>query len=63
MGKTTDTFGRLKFWLPVNLPFQAKPYAADRATKIELLMLALEVMVISMLKNASWYFYGIYGMS
>ena len=63
MGQTTDIFGRLKFRLPVNLQFLAKSYAADRATKIVLLMLVMEVMVISRLKNIQWYIYGIYGIS
>ena len=62
MGKTTDMFGKLKFWLPVNLPFQAKTYVADRVNKIELLMLALDIMVISRLKNTQWHFYRIHGM-
>ena len=62
MGKTTDTFGRLKFRLQVNSPFQAKTYAADRATKTELLMLVSDIMVISRLKNTQWYLYGIHGM-
>ena len=35
MGKTTDTFGRLKFWLPVNLPLYAKTYGASRESNIE----------------------------
>ena len=30
MGKTTDTFGRSKFRLPVNLLFYSKTYAARR---------------------------------
>ena len=65
MGKTTDAFRRLKFWLTVNLSFQVKTYAPDRASKIDLLMLVLEVMVTSSLrlKNTQWYFYGIHGMS
>ena len=41
----------------------AKTYAPDGARKIELLMLVLEVMVISRLKNTQWHFYGIHGMS
>ena len=38
VGKTTDTFGRLKFWLPQNLPFQGKTYGAGRASNIELML-------------------------
>ena len=30
MGKTTDMFGRLKFWLPVNLRFYCNTDAASR---------------------------------
>ena len=56
MGKSSDTFGRLKFQLLQNEPFQA----ADRANKIELLMLASKVMVIFRLKNTQWHFYEIH---
>ena len=37
MGKTTDMPGRLKFQLPVNLLFQAKPYAVDGASEIRVI--------------------------
>ena len=60
--KATDTFGRLKFQLPQNQPFKAETCAAGRVSKIELLMLVSEVMVISRLKNTQWHFYGIHGM-
>ena len=36
MRKATDTFGRLKFRLPINLPFYAKAYAPDRSINIQL---------------------------
>ena len=42
MGKTTDTFGRLKFWFPQNFLFYAKIHAADRASNFDLLMLVLD---------------------
>ena len=51
MGKTTDTFGRLKFELPHNLPFQAKTCTVGRASKTELLMLVSDLMVIFRLRN------------
>ena len=38
MGKTTDTFGRLKL-KETKLTFKAKPCAAGKASNIELLML------------------------
>ena len=63
MGKTTDMFGRLKFQLPQNLPFQAKTCATGRASKIELLMLVSEVMVIFKLKSTLWLVYEIHEMS
>ena len=64
MGRTTDTFEKLKFWLPQNLPFQAKACtAAGRASKIDLLLLVLNIMVISRLKITQYHFYGIHGMS
>ena len=50
-GKTTDMFERLKFQLPQNLPFQAKTCTVGRASKIELLMLVSDLMVIFKLKN------------
>ena len=50
MGKTTDIFRRMKFWLPQNLLFQAKTCAAGRASKIELSMLVLDIVMISRLK-------------
>ena len=56
MGITTDTFRRLKFRLLINLPFYTKTYNTDRATKIELLMLVLETMVISRLNGISMEF-------
>ena len=62
MGKTTDMFGRLKFWLPQNPSFQAKTCAAGRANNIDLLMLVLDFVVNSRLKNTQWHFYGIHGM-
>ena len=34
----------------------SQTYPADRASKIELLVLVSEVMVISRLKNTQWYF-------
>ena len=63
MGKTTDTFGRLKFQLPQTLPFQAKTCIAGRASKIELLMLVLDFMGIYRLKNTQWHNYGNHEMS
>ena len=36
MGKTTDTIGRSKFWLPKSSPFCAKTCAAVRANNINL---------------------------
>ena len=53
-------FGSLKFWLPQNLPFQAKYCTAGGASKIELMLLDPDVMVISMLKNTEWHSHGIY---
>ena len=50
MGKTTDTFWRLKFRLPVNLPFLADTYAASRDSYIELLILVSDFMVNIRLK-------------
>ena len=47
MGKTADTFGRLELWLPQNLPFKAKTYAAN---DMQLLMLVLEFKVDHKLK-------------
>ena len=58
-GKTTDRFGKInfwEFWLPQNLLFKAKSYAASRESKIELLMLISDFMVNSMLKNTQRYF-------
>ena len=43
MEKTSDTFGRLKYWLPQNFPFYAKIFAAGRANNIELLILVLDL--------------------
>ena len=63
MEKTTDTFGRMKFRLPQNLPFLATSYAASRESKIDLLMRVSDFKVNSMLKNTQRYFYGIHGMS
>ena len=60
---TTDTFGRLKFWLPQNLPFQAKTYAQSRETDIELLMLVSDFIVKSKLKNTLMHFCRMHGMS
>ena len=34
MGKITDAFGRLKFRLPQNIPFQPKFCTTGRASKI-----------------------------
>ena len=45
MGKTTDMFGRWKFWVPVNLPFEAKTHAASRERNIELLILLSDFMM------------------
>ena len=45
MGKTTDTFGKSKFWLPQNSSFKGKTCAADRAKNIDLLMLVLDFVV------------------
>ena len=39
MGKTTDIFGRMNFWLPQNLLFYAKNYTESRESEIELLIL------------------------
>ena len=33
MRKTTDTFGKLKFWVPQNQPFEATTCTAGRASK------------------------------
>ena len=63
MGKTTDTFGRLKFWLSVKLLFQSKTYAASRESNIELLMLGSGFMVNSTLNNTQRYLCGIHGIS
>ena len=64
MSRTTDAFEELKFWLAQNQPFEAKTFAAaGRASKIELLFLVLNVMVISRLKSTQCHFYGIHGMS
>ena len=38
MGKLTDKFGRLKFWLPQNLPFKGKTYPAGRTSNKELVI-------------------------
>ena len=43
--KTTDSFEKLKFQLPQNSPFQAKTYAADSASNIELSTLTLAFKV------------------
>ena len=49
--KQLDTFGRMKFWLPLKLSyFLSQTYAASRESKIELLMLVSDFMVNSMLK-------------
>ena len=56
-------FGSMKFWLPQNLSFSDKTYAAIRKSKIELLMLVSDFMVNSMPKNTQRYFCGIHGMS
>ena len=37
MGKTTDTFGRIKFQLPQILPFYTKTYAASKESKIRVI--------------------------
>ena len=53
VGKTTDTFGRMKFQLPQNSLYrftQVKTYAASREGKIELLILVPDFMVKSQLK-------------
>ena len=63
LGRTTDTFGRSKFRLPVNLLFYVKTYAASRESHIELLILASDFMVNSRLKNTQRYFCGVHGMS
>ena len=63
MGKTTDTFGRLRFCLPLNLPFEANTYAAGRESNIELLILVSDFIVNSILKNSQRYFFGMHGMS
>ena len=60
IGKTTDTFGRLKFQLPQNLPFKAKPYAAGREDNIKLLLLVSNECVTKQsdqnldLRNDQW---------
>ena len=54
MGKSTDTFRRMKFWLTQILPFYAKTYAVSRDSKIELLMLVSDIIVISRLKILKW---------
>ena len=63
MEKTTDMFQRLRFWLPQNLPFYVKIYAAGRASKVELLMLVLDFKVDYRLKNTQRYFYRMHGKS
>ena len=40
----------MKLWLPQNLPFLAKTCATGRASKIELLLVVSDVMVICRLK-------------
>ena len=50
MGKATDTFGKLKFWLSVNLLFYAKTYGASRESNIESLILVSDFMVNSTMK-------------
>ena len=54
MGKTTDTFGRSKFWMPQNSLFLAKTCAAGRANNIELSMLVLDFMVKCRLMEFLW---------
>ena len=51
IGKTTDTFGRSKFRLLQNPLFEAKTCAACRASNIKSLMLVLDFVVDSILKN------------
>ena len=58
MGKTTDMFGRMKFWLAQNFT-----YAISRESRIELSMLFSDFMVNSRLKNTQRYFCGIHGIS
>ena len=55
MGKTTNTFERLQFWLLQNLTL-VKIYAASRESNIELLILVSDFMVNSMLQNTQWVF-------
>ena len=50
MGKAIDTFGMLKFQPPLKQKFETKTCAVGRASKIELLMLVLYLMMISRLK-------------
>ena len=50
-GNTTDRFGRKILAIPHNLPFSAKNYAAaSRESKIELLKLVSDFMMIFRLK-------------
>ena len=60
MGKSSDTFGRLKFQLLQNQPFQAKLVLQIEQARQELLILASEVMVNFRLKNIQWHFYEIH---
>ena len=43
IGKTSNTFGMMKFCLPQKLLFEAKTYAASKESKTELLMLYFQI--------------------
>ena len=63
MAKATDTFRRMKFWLPQILPLSTVTYAASRESNIELLILISDFVMNSMLKNNERYFCEIHVMS
>ena len=56
MGETTDMLEGQNFGCYKPFLFQAKTYAVDRASNLELLMLVLDFKVDYRLKNTQWYF-------
>ena len=56
MGETTDMLEGRNFGCYKPFLFQAKTYAVDRASNLELLMLVLDFKVDYRLKNTQWYF-------
>ena len=62
MGKTTDTFGRLKFRLPVNLPFLAKTYGASRENN-RVIDISFRLHSELYPENTQSYFCEMYGVS